>query len=52
MRYAFFPNSEIPFDFNEGCSGVFKDHLMFLLVRGELPGIVGIAPFRGIYSTW
>ena len=35
-----FPNSEILFDFNEGSSGVFKDHLMFYLVRGELPGIV------------
>ena len=23
-----FPNSEILFDFNEGSSGVFKDHLM------------------------
>ena len=26
--FSSFPNSEILFDFNEGSSGVFKDHLM------------------------
>ena len=29
FEFLFFPNSEILFDFNEGSSGVFKDHLMF-----------------------
>ena len=41
------PNREVLFDFNEGSSGVFKDHLVFYLVRGALLGIVGIVP-----STW
>ena len=50
--FEYFPNSEILFDFNEGSSGVFKDHKMFYLVRGALPGIVARAPFRGIYSIW
>ena len=43
----FFPNSEILFDFNAGSSRVFKDHLMFYLVRGALPRIVATRP-----STW
>ena len=47
ITFYIFPNSEILFDFNEGSSGVFQDHLMFYLVRGALPGIVGTAP-----STW
>ena len=37
---TFFPNSEIPFDFNKGSSGDFDINMMLELVRSGLPSVV------------
>ena len=46
------PNSEILFDFNEGSSGVFKDHLNSYPARGGPSWADAIVPSRVKYITW